>query len=207
MTKSWEIDLAKALLHTKALQFGMFTLSGGKISPYYVDLRVLPSFPDAFHTSIELMVDSAKNIPGVQKIGGIPTGGLPWASVIAYILSKPLVYPRKEVKQHGREKMVEGILAPGDNVLLIDDVITTGKNILTASQTIRKEGGIVENALVLLDRQEKGMENLRDEGIRLHSVTKISTVAEHLRNMDAISKHQFEELMAQFEEGTQESIE
>jgi orotate phosphoribosyltransferase len=103
--------------------------------------------------------------------------------------------------------MVEGILAPGDNVLLIDDVITTGKNILTAAQTIRKEGGVVENALVLLDRQEKGMENLQKEGIELHSVTQISTVAEHLRNMDAISKHQFEELMAELEKETKESNE
>jgi orotate phosphoribosyltransferase len=197
MTKSWEIDLAKALLQTKALQFGMFTLSGGKLSPYYIDLRVLPSFPDAFHKAIGLMVESAREISNVQKIGGIPTGGLPWASVIAYSLMKPLVYARKEVKHHGRERMVEGILLPGENILLIDDVITTGKNILTAAQTIRNEGGVVENALVLLDRQEKGMERLAEQGIHLTSVTKISIVAEHLHNMDAISKHQFEELMAQ----------
>ncbi len=199
MTKSSESDLAKVLLHTKALQFGMFTLSGGKLSPYYVDLRVLPSFPDAFHAAIDLMVKAARHIDGVAKVGGIPTGGLPWASVIAYSLSKPLVYARKEAKRHGRERMVEGILAPGDNVLLIDDVITTGKNILSAAQTIRNEGGVVENALVLLDRQERGEEHLATEGIRLHSVARISTVAEQLRDMDAISPRQFEELIAQLE--------
>jgi orotate phosphoribosyltransferase len=177
----------------------MFTLSGGKLSPYYVDLRVLPSFPDAFRTAIDHLVKAAGNIEGVMKIGGIPTGGLPWASVIAYSLSKPLVYARKEAKHHGRERMVEGILAPGDNVLLIDDVITTGKNILSAAQTIRNEGGVVENALVLLDRQEQGDANLAKEGIRLHSVTKISAVAQQLRDMDAISYRQFEELMAQLD--------
>jgi len=181
------------------LQFGMFTLSGGRISPYYLDLRVIPSFPDAFRTCSELLAKSAKSIEGIDKIGGIPTGGLPWASVLAYTLSKPLVYTRKDSKLHGREKTVEGILTPGERVLLIDDVITTGKNILTALQSIRGEGGVVENALVLLDRQEGGEQHLMKEGVKLHSVTKISTVAQRLFDMDAITKEQLDELSGQSE--------
>ncbi len=145
------------------------------------------------------MGKTAKEIPEIGKIGGIPTGGLPWASVLAYFLSKPLVYVRKEAKHHGREKNVEGMLAPGDKVLLVDDVVTTGKNILSAAQTIRSEGGVVENALVLVDRQENGETNLRKEGINLYSVAKISALAEQLRDMDAIRQHQFEELVNQLE--------
>ena len=181
------------------MQFGMFTLSGGRISPYYLDLRVIPSFPDAFHTCSELLAKSARSIEGIDKIGGIPTGGLPWASVLAYTLSKPLVYTRKDIKLHGREKMVEGILTPGEKVLLIDDVITTGKNILTALQSIRGEGGVVEDALVLLDRQEGGEQHLMKEGVKLHSVAKISTVAQRLFDMDAITKEQFDELSGRSE--------
>ena len=187
------------------MQFGMFTLSGGRISPYYLDLRVIPSFPDAFHTCSELLGKSARSIEGIDKIGGIPTGGLPWASVLAYTLSKPLVYTRKDVKLHGREKTVEGILTPGERVLLIDDVITTGKNILTALQSIRGEGGVVENALVLLDRQEGGEQHLMKEGVKLHSVTKISTVAQRLFDMDAITKEQFDELSGR-SENTEEPL-
>jgi len=187
-------DFSKTLVRTGALQFGMFTLSGGRLSPYYLDLRVIPSFPDAFHTCSDLLTASAKSIDGVEKIGGIPTGGLPWASVLAYALSKPLVYTRKDVKLHGRERAVEGILTPGDKVLLIDDVITTGKNILAALQSIRGEGGVVENALVLLDRQEGGDKHLSEAGVKLHSVAKISTVAQKLLDMDAITQTQFEEL-------------
>src|SRR2546422_3373012 len=197
MPKLIEEELPKILVHTGALKFGMFTLSGGKLSPYYLDLRVLPSFPDAFHASIELLGKTARTIADIAKIGGIPTGGLPWASVLAYSLSKPLVYVRKEVKHHGREKMVEGLLAPGDRVLLVDDVITTGHNVLAALQTLRAEGGVIEDALVLVDREEGGRARLLKEGVTLHSVTRISELAQSLLDMDAISQSQFEELTTQ----------
>ena len=190
-------DFCRVLVKTGALKFGLFTLSGGKLSPYYVDLRILPSFPDAFQASIDLLLQYAKKIEGIDKIAGIPTGGLPWASVLAFSMSKPLVYTRKDVKLHGRERKVEGVLAPGDKVLLIDDVITTGKNTLGALQSLRSEGGVVEDALVLLDREEGGRSHLQKAGVRLHSVAKISQVAQKLLDMDAITRTQFEELTVQ----------
>jgi orotate phosphoribosyltransferase len=199
MPRSLEDDFSKMLMRTGALQFGMFTLSGGKLSPYYLDLRVIPSFPDAFRACSDLLAKNARSVEGIDKIGGIPTGGLPWASVLAYSLAKPLVYTRKDIKLHGRERTVEGILTPGERVLLVDDVITTGKNILTALHSIRGEGGVVENALVLLDREEGGGEHLQKEGVKLHSVAKISAVAKKLFDMDAITKIQFEELSGETE--------
>jgi orotate phosphoribosyltransferase len=196
LPRTIEEELPRILVHTGALKFGVFTLSGGKLSPYYLDLRIVPSFPDAFRTAIDLLVKAARRITTVDKIGGIPTGGLPWASVLAYSLSKPLVYVRKEVKHHGREKMVEGMLAPGDRILLVDDVVTTGHNILNALQTLRAEGGVVEDALVLVDREEGGEEHLRKEGVKLHSATRMSQLAQQLLDMDAITESQFEELTA-----------
>lgn len=197
MPRQIEEELPRILVQTGALKFGVFTLSGGRLSPYYLDIRIVPSFPDAFRTSVELLVRTARKIEGIDKIGGIPLGGLPWASVLAFSLSKPLVYARKEVKHHGREKMVEGLLAPGDKVLLVDDVITSGKNIVAALQTIRNEGGVVEDALVLFDREEGGREHLRKENVTLHSVAQISDVAQKLLDMDAINNSQFEEITAQ----------
>ena len=194
-------DFCRVLVKTGALKFGLFTLSGGKLSPYYLDLRILPSFPDAFQKSVELLVENAKRILGVDKIAGIPTGGLPWASVLAFSLSKPLVYTRKDVKLHGRERKVEGVLSPGDRVLLIDDVITTGKNTTTALQSLRGEGGVVKHALVLLDREEGGKSHLEASGVELHSVVRISEVAQKLLDMDAITKTQYEELTGQHDSG------
>ena len=95
--------------------------------------------------------------------------------------------------------MVEGLLAPGDKVLLVDDVITTGKNILDAMQTLRNEGGVVEDALVLVDREEGGREHLLKSGLKLHAVTRISELAQRLLDMDAISESQFEELTTQLQ--------
>lgn len=196
MNKSLD-NFCRVLVKTGALQFGLFTLAGGKLSSYYIDLRILPSFPDAFQTCIDLLLADARKIEGVDKIAGIPTGGLPWASVLAFSMTKPLVYTRKEVKLHGRERKVEGVLASGEKVLLIDDVITTGHNTLTALQSLRSEGGVVEDALVLLDREEGGRSHLEKAGVRLHSVARISEVAQKLLDMDAISKEQYGELTGQ----------
>lgn len=197
MMKGQLDDFSRVLVKTGALRFGLFTLSGGKLSPYYIDLRILPSFPDAFQTSIELLIEKAKKIEDVDKIAGIPTGGLPWASVLAFSLSKPLVYTRKDVKLHGRERKVEGVLSSGERVLLIDDVITTGKNTVAALHSLRGEGGVVEDALVLLDREEGGKAHLQEAGVRLHSVARISEVAQKLLDLDAITKTQFDELTGQ----------
>src|SRR3989304_4087372 len=199
-------DFCRVLVKTGALKFGLFTLSGGKLSPYYLDLRILPSFPDAFQKSVELLVENAKKIVGVDKIAGIPTGGLPWASVLAFSLSKPLVYTRNDVKTHGRERKVEGVLSPGDRVLLIDDVITTGKNTTTPLQSLRGEGGAVEHALVVLDGEGGGESHLEASGVELHSVVRISEVAQKLLDMDAITKTQYGELTGQHDSGEAYSI-
>ena len=191
-----EKELAKILLHTGSLKFGLFALSGGKLSPYYLDMRVIPSFPDAFQSATRLLLDQAEGIDGVKKIGGIPTGGLVWASVLAYSFRRPLVYTRKEIKHHGRERMVEGVLTPGERVLVVDDVITSGKSISTAATHLRAEGGVVEDVLVLLDREEGGEKHLKDQGLRLHSVAKISSVAERLFEINAINKSQYEKIVA-----------
>jgi len=195
-------ELCNVLVRIGALKFGSFTLSSGKLSPYYIDLRVVPSFPDVFKKVAQLYVEIAKNditLEKIHRVAGIPTAGLPFASVFAYSISKPLLYVRKEVKLHGRERKIEGILQPGDNVLLLDDLITTGGSLINAAEAVRAEGGVVENALVLIDREESGRKNLRQSGITLYYLATISELSKMLYDMGTISEEQLKAIMKQVE--------
>ncbi|MGD2066103.1 MAG: phosphoribosyltransferase family protein, partial [Candidatus Bathyarchaeota archaeon] len=129
-------ELAKILNRIGALKFGTFKLTSGKISPYYIDLRVVPSFPDAFKRICDLYLTVTKSDVGADsfdRIAGIPTAGISFASITAYHLTKPFIYVRTTERQHGRGRWVEGILLPGDRVLLMDDLITKGGSILKAA--------------------------------------------------------------------------
>jgi orotate phosphoribosyltransferase len=181
------------------LEFGTFKLSSGILSPYYVDLRLIPSDPQAFQSTIAMYRSTVEPalIKRVQRLAGIPTAGIAYAAVLAYDLSKPFLYVRRELKEHGREKRVEGLLRPGDNVLVLDDVTTSGKNIVEAAEAIRAEGGIVEDAVVLLDRQQGGAENLRKTGIRLHAFTTMRRIADKLLNLGTIDERQHKEILSQ----------
>jgi orotate phosphoribosyltransferase len=136
-------------------------------------------------------------IKRIQRLAGIPTAGIAYAAVLAYDLSKPFLYVRKEPKEHGRGRRVEGLLKPGESVLVLDDVMTSGKNIVEAAEAIRSEGGVVEDAVVLLDRQQGGTENLRRTGIRLHSFTTMRRIADKLLSLGTIDEGQHKEILAQ----------
>ncbi|MEM3028319.1 MAG: orotate phosphoribosyltransferase [Candidatus Bathyarchaeia archaeon] len=183
-----------------ALQFGIFKLTSGKMSPYYVDLRIIPSFPKVFKRICEIYLDLAKETVGLDafdRIAGIPTAGIPFASVIAYQAEKPFLYIREEAKPHGRERSIEGILMPGERVLIIDDLITTGKSILRAAKILRGEGAVVDNALVLLDREEGGSVALSKEGIRLRSLMSITEAAQILYDRGIISEENYRAILRQ----------
>ena len=204
---SWEkrkeemkVELCEIMVKIGALKFGTFTLSSGILSPYYIDLRIVPSFPDAYQKVENVFSEMAKNDVGLDKfkrIAGIPTAGVPFASVLAYNLSKPFLYVRKEEKTHGRERRVEGMLYPGDKVLLVDDLITKGTNLVNATEAVKAEGGVIEDVLVLIDREEGGKKTLDKLGIRLHSLMRVSEAAKILCYMEAITKEQLQAMLKQ----------
>ncbi|MCW3982465.1 MAG: orotate phosphoribosyltransferase [Candidatus Bathyarchaeota archaeon] len=192
--------IANILFKLDAVKFGVFQLSSGKASPYYVDLRIIPSFPDAFREICDYYAQHITQEVGLKnfdRIAGIPLAGIPFASQIAYNLRKPFIYIRKDIKLHGRERRVEGILISGDRVLLLDDLLTTGLTLKNAAEAVRAEGGVVTDAVVFLDREEGGRALLEKEGIKLHPMLKISEVANTLFEIGALDKENLKTILKQ----------
>ncbi len=195
-----KIEIAKILHKIDALKFGVFKLTSGKASPYYVDLRVVPSFPDAFREICDFYgeyITSQIGTENFDRIAGIPLAGIPFASQIAYNLKKPFLYVRKDARHHGRQRRVEGILVSGDRVLLVDDLITTGLNLEKAAEAIRAEGGVVKEAVALLDREEGGKEKLEKSGMKIHTLLRMSEVAETLHEIGAIDEESLKTILKQ----------
>jgi len=192
-------ELCDLLTRIGALKFGIFTLADGKLSPYYIDLRIVPSNPEAFakiENFFSQMAMNSLNLKEVRRVAAIPTAGIPFASVLAFSLGKPFLYVRREAT-HGRVKRIEGILVPGDMVLLVDDLITTGKTMLAALDAIRSEGGVVKDILVLIDRQEGGRAALEAQGVRLHNLIRMDEAARILYDMGSIDKEQLSAILKQ----------
>jgi orotate phosphoribosyltransferase len=197
-------EICKVLKKTNALDFGAFKLSSGKITPYYVDLRVIPSFPDAFKVVTDILTNTVErvlDINGFNRIAGIPIAGTPFAALLAFRLNKPLLYTRQNLQLRGRERRVEGVLLPGDRVLLVDDLVTTGQSLLKAALAIRTEGGLVSDAFVLLDREEGGHERLAKNGIKLHSVLMMGEAARILYELSVIDEEQLDIILKQIRKG------
>ena len=195
-----KVEICKILNKIGALKFGTFKLTSGKISPYYIDLRIVPSFPDVFQKVCDFYIDLIKREIGTktfERIAGIPVAGIPFASLIAYQLQKPLLYVRKGLRLHGRQRRIEGILTPGDRILLIDDLITTGLSLRKAAKAITAEGGMVTDVIVLLDREEGGKEKLEKAGIKVHTLLNISEVANKLYEIGAIDDDQLQTILKQ----------
>ena len=198
--------MANILFKVDAVKFGVFKLSSGKASPYYIDLRVIPSFPDAFHEICESYaqyITSQIGIKNFDRIAAIPIAGIPFASQIAYNLNKPFIYVRKGIHLSGRERRVEGVLASGDKVLLIDDLITTGLSLKESADAVRAEGGVVSEAVVFMDREEGGKELLEKSRIKLHSVLMISEIAKKLYEMGAIDNESLKTILKQIKKTKQ----
>jgi orotate phosphoribosyltransferase len=205
MTAQKELDTKKAemasiLVKIDALKFGVFKLTSGKASPYYVDLRIVPSFPDAFTRICDFYAQAITNQIGLKtfdRIAGVPIAGIPFASQIAYNLKKPFLCIRKGLRRHGRQRRVEGILVSGDRVLLVDDLVTTGLTLRKAAEAVRAEGGIVEKAIAFMDREEGGKEKLAKNGIQLTTLLKISEVAKILYDVGSLDEESFKTIMKQ----------
>jgi orotate phosphoribosyltransferase len=171
-------------LHQKeVIKFGDFTLASGKSSSYYVDLRLVPSYPHEFRIMIKYLENQITEDIGLENfesIVSVPTGGLVIASALAIEIVKPLIYVRSKPKDYGTSKSVEGKIHDGMKVVMIDDVATTGGSVVNAIKLLTDVNVTVKDAYVIVDRMEGADEALADLGVKMHSILNILQIAEIL---------------------------
>lgn len=173
--------LVLELAELGAVRFGNFTLASGVQSPIYVDLRLLVSRPALLAKAADAYAALLADAP-CDRIAGVPYAALPIGTAVAIAADKPLIYPRKEVKEHGLGKLIEGKWQPGERVAIIEDLITSGGSTIKTAETLRDAGLIVEHAIVLIDREQGGVHNLAKAGIVAHAVLTLTQILDILVN-------------------------
>jgi orotate phosphoribosyltransferase len=163
--------LKESLKKCGAFKTGEFTLTSGKKSNFYVDIKQASTNPSILD---EIAEDMARRIKEEEKIAGMELGAVPLAVALALKTNLPYLIIRKKSREHGTGKLIEGNMGEGDKILLVEDVTTTGSSLVTAAEIIRQAGGEVYRALVVVDREEGAFELLRDNGLELVPLVKVS---------------------------------
>lgn len=191
MSKKEEIALA--LHEIGAIKFGEFTLKSGIKSPIYIDLRLLISYPKVLKLISEAMIEKAKELK-FDVIAGIPYTALPIATAISIDQNWPMVYARKEVKDYGTKKKIEGVYKEGNVALIIDDLITTGGSKFETIEPFEASGLKITDFLVLVDREQGGGRILEEKGYKFHSIIGINELLDILKENAKIDDQRYKEV-------------
>lgn len=169
-------EFLEELFSIEALKFGSFTLASGKSSDFYLDLRYIPAYPKLFNQTIDLIVKDILSKLEYDIIIGIPLAGVPYSTGIGMKANIPIQLLRKEKKEHGLKRMIEGPDISGNRVILIDDLISSGYSKEFAITEIRKAGGLVSDLIVIVDRRgDNSQEWELNWKIQVHSLFKITS--------------------------------
>ena len=193
-------EFATFLHQKEIIKFGDFTLASGKKSSYYVDLRLVPSYPHQFRTMIKYLQNNIAESVGLNSFDSlvsVPTGGLVIASALAIETVKPLIYVRSKPKDYGTSKSVEGQIQEGMKVVMIDDVATTGGSVVNAIKSLKEANITIEDAYVIVNRMEGADEALKELGVKLHSITNIIQITQALHEQKLVDDDTLEKVRKQ----------
>jgi orotate phosphoribosyltransferase len=172
-------DRLKRILLENSILRGKFTLASGKESDYYIDARLTTLHPEGISIIADIFLGEIKMDPLIVTVGGPTMGADP---IVGSLLSTSQRenYPlrgflvRKQEKGHGTGKLIEGNLKPGDNTAVVEDVVTSGRSVITAIDAVRNAGALVRKVLVIVDREEGAAQKLGEMGVDFYSIFKIS---------------------------------
>ncbi|MDP9961116.1 orotidine-5'-phosphate decarboxylase [Chryseobacterium lathyri] len=195
------------------IKFGRFTLKSGIESPFYVDLRPLASDPKILKNLANYLLEMLP-LDNFDLICGVPYAALPMATAMSLESYIPLIIKRKEAKSYGTKKLIEGIYQKGQNCLLVEDVITSGKSLVETIAEVEQEDLKVADIVVVLDREQGGKQLLESKGYRVHTLFNISEVCTILQENGELSDEEVKRIQdflqgnhIQFEEKTRSSYE
>ncbi|MBI2932214.1 MAG: orotate phosphoribosyltransferase [Planctomycetes bacterium] len=168
------------IVRAKAYREGRFVLSSGKVSDTYLDCRLVTLDPEGLTLFARLILQELREVE-VTAVGGLTLGADPIAAGVAvasYLEGRPLraFIVRKEAKAHGAQRTIEGELAAGERVAIVDDVMTTGGSVKQAIAEVEKAGAKVAKVLCLVDREEGGSRELIGRGYDFAAIFSIRDV-------------------------------
>ncbi|KAL1517805.1 hypothetical protein ABEB36_001528 [Hypothenemus hampei] len=193
-------QFAVQLFKIDAVKFGEFKTKIGVMTPIYCDLRVIISYPAVMKSLTELLVPKLKALKHVDALCGVPYTAVPIATALSLETGLPMLMRRKEVKDYGTKKLIEGSYKCGDKCVIVEDLVTSGSSILETSRDLEKEGLKCADVLLLLDREQGGIDILKKRGITVHSVLTLTQLIQYLVEagcVDEIMKDKLKEYLAQ----------
>jgi len=166
-------EIVRMLLEAEAVRFGDFTLTSGEKSDVYIDVK--RAWTDPAHLDL-LATALAARVGAADRLAGMELGAVPLVVATALRTRHPYVVLRKAAKEHGTRQAFEGSIPAGSRVLLIEDVATTGGSTLRSAEIVRAAGGVVDRALVVVDRENGASERLGAAGVRLEPLVTLSEI-------------------------------
>jgi uridine monophosphate synthetase len=173
-----------------AVRFGEFKLHSGRISPIYLDMRLLASYPAVLRQVAAIYAAILQKLE-FDLLAAMPLAGLPIGTAVSLQMGRPLVYPRQALKAYGTGKQIEGTWSAGQRVVAIDDLITSGDSLLQGIAVLEDGGLQVSEAIVLIDRQQGGRETMSDQGYTLHSAITLDQILVTLEQAGRITAQQY----------------
>jgi orotate phosphoribosyltransferase len=172
-----DLRALSAEIYRRAHLTGEFTLRSGRVAHDYFDKYRFETDPRLLRT---IAHELARLLPPADALAGLELGGVPLATVLSQVTGLPARFVRKQAKAYGTQRLAEGGEVRGLRLVIVEDVATTGGQILASAHALRNAGAIIRHALVVIDREQGAAQNLREAGVELHALLTVRELEANL---------------------------